>query len=315
MKNPDSFRSRLKKMRQRLGLTQEEMARDIGMTRTGYADIEHGAAGKSFMKLPAIARELGCRIDDLFPEMDQPKAGMRSEAEATEAKKSKERLRLCCGRKHVKERTPEILAAHDALGAAKTWFNAWGFIAPCPLCGRKNSAVEVRQDYEGTVTCHCKRCGADKAAIYRAVDMERWLGGHQTETQTKRKEQSEMCLRNKRFLSMDEIYGVNKCTTCVHYHVLYFGDDAFYGCKERNQYMSGAVWNRPGDDPLHPCKDYCADMAMLQNAKDRLNGAIDEIAKEMYGYRMRLDLLQEIERTCGSAHQADTDGQQAEEQP
>ena len=32
--------------------------------------IENGRNGKKFSYLPVIAKSLGCRIDDLFPEMD-----------------------------------------------------------------------------------------------------------------------------------------------------------------------------------------------------------------------------------------------------
>ena len=42
------------------------------MSRTGYADLEKAGSGKVFEKLPMIAKALGCRIDDLFPEMDEP---------------------------------------------------------------------------------------------------------------------------------------------------------------------------------------------------------------------------------------------------
>jgi len=44
------------------------------MSRTGYADLEKAGSGKVFEKLPAIAKALGCRIDDLFPEMDEKSA-------------------------------------------------------------------------------------------------------------------------------------------------------------------------------------------------------------------------------------------------
>ena len=80
----ESFCMRLRAKRKKAGKSQADFATDIGMTRTGYADIEHGVAGKSFMKLPALAKALGCRIDDLFPEMDDPGAEMPSEDAAPE---------------------------------------------------------------------------------------------------------------------------------------------------------------------------------------------------------------------------------------
>lgn len=68
----DGFAAQLRIYRKRSGKTQEEFARVVGMSRTGYADLEKAGSGKVFEKLPVIAKALGCRIDDLFPEMDMP---------------------------------------------------------------------------------------------------------------------------------------------------------------------------------------------------------------------------------------------------
>ena len=66
----DSFSNRLRKYRKKIGVTQEELAMRVGMSRTGYADLEKEGGGKTFGKLPALAKNLGCKIDDLFPEME-----------------------------------------------------------------------------------------------------------------------------------------------------------------------------------------------------------------------------------------------------
>ena len=66
----DGFSETLRKYRKRSKKTQEEVAKEVGMSRTGYADLEKAGSGKVFEKLPMIAKALGCRIDDLFPEMD-----------------------------------------------------------------------------------------------------------------------------------------------------------------------------------------------------------------------------------------------------
>ena len=58
-------------LRKRAGISQESVAAAAGMTRTGYQQIESGKNGRTLDKLPAIAKALGCRIDDLFPEMDE----------------------------------------------------------------------------------------------------------------------------------------------------------------------------------------------------------------------------------------------------
>lgn len=62
---------RIKERRKAAGLRQEDVARAIGITRAGYQMIESGRNGKSFSYLPKIAKAIGCRIDDLFPEMDE----------------------------------------------------------------------------------------------------------------------------------------------------------------------------------------------------------------------------------------------------
>ena len=49
------------------------MAGELGMTVPGYKRLEDGTGGKTFEKLPLLAKKLGCRIDDLFPEMDAQK--------------------------------------------------------------------------------------------------------------------------------------------------------------------------------------------------------------------------------------------------
>lgn len=69
----EEFSDRLRKLRREKGVSQLQMAEAIGLSRTGYAEIEHGVAVKTYKKLPAIAKSLGCRIDDLFPEMDDCK--------------------------------------------------------------------------------------------------------------------------------------------------------------------------------------------------------------------------------------------------
>ena len=70
----ESFCERLKSLRDAAGLCQQDMASKLGITRAGYQMIENGRNGKKFSYLPVIAKSLGCRIDDLFPEMDEDAA-------------------------------------------------------------------------------------------------------------------------------------------------------------------------------------------------------------------------------------------------
>lgn len=70
----EQINERIRNLRIKSGKSQTEVAESTGMSRTGYASIEQGITIKTFEKLPAIARALGCRIDDLFPEMDEATA-------------------------------------------------------------------------------------------------------------------------------------------------------------------------------------------------------------------------------------------------
>lgn len=64
------FCDRLKAVRLARGITAEQMAVEIGVTRDMVMKLESGKRGRSYSRLPKIAKALGCRIDDLFPEMD-----------------------------------------------------------------------------------------------------------------------------------------------------------------------------------------------------------------------------------------------------
>lgn len=48
------------------GLTQEELAINVGVTRVHISKIESGALTGSIKLLSRIAKELNCSIDDIF---------------------------------------------------------------------------------------------------------------------------------------------------------------------------------------------------------------------------------------------------------
>lgn len=66
----ETFGERLRGKRIEKGITVTEMANELGLTPDAVMKIESGKRGKTFEKLPTIAKMMGCRIDDLFPEMD-----------------------------------------------------------------------------------------------------------------------------------------------------------------------------------------------------------------------------------------------------
>ena len=68
----ETFGERVKRKRRERGLGAAEFAEMIGVTPDAVMKIESGKRGRAFDRLPKMAGALGCRIDDLFPEMDAP---------------------------------------------------------------------------------------------------------------------------------------------------------------------------------------------------------------------------------------------------
>ena len=64
---------RMREKREEAGKTCAEVATELGMSLQRYWNLENGNNCRTFEKLPAIAKSLGCRIDDFFPEMDDCK--------------------------------------------------------------------------------------------------------------------------------------------------------------------------------------------------------------------------------------------------
>ncbi|MBR1407382.1 MAG: helix-turn-helix transcriptional regulator [Clostridia bacterium] len=75
---------RLRELRLEKGYSLNTMADAVGMTPPGYLRLEDGTGGKTFEKLPVIAKTLGCPIDKLFPEMDPVDASADPEPEDDE---------------------------------------------------------------------------------------------------------------------------------------------------------------------------------------------------------------------------------------
>ncbi len=64
---------RLRELREKKGKSASALAAELGMSTQRYWHLENGDNGRTFEKLPRIAKALECRIDDLFPEMDEVK--------------------------------------------------------------------------------------------------------------------------------------------------------------------------------------------------------------------------------------------------
>lgn len=61
---------RIRAIREQKGMTCTALAEQVGISAQGMWNLESGNNGRTLDKLPKIAKALGCRIDDLFPEMD-----------------------------------------------------------------------------------------------------------------------------------------------------------------------------------------------------------------------------------------------------
>jgi len=69
----ERFGDRVRAIRREKGLRIADVSAVAGMTNDALLKIESGLRGKTLEKLPLLAKALGCRIDDLFPEMDEVK--------------------------------------------------------------------------------------------------------------------------------------------------------------------------------------------------------------------------------------------------
>lgn len=65
---------RIKQIREKKNMSCTALAEEVGITPQGMWSLENGNNGRTLDKLPRIAKALGCRIDDLFPEMDEATA-------------------------------------------------------------------------------------------------------------------------------------------------------------------------------------------------------------------------------------------------
>ena len=63
---------RVREIRRKKNIDAAELARAIGVSESTILKIEVGDRGKKCGLVPRLAKALGCRTDDLFPEMDEP---------------------------------------------------------------------------------------------------------------------------------------------------------------------------------------------------------------------------------------------------
>jgi putative transcriptional regulator len=61
-----AFKTRIKELRARYDLTQEDLAKRVGVTRQTIVYLEKGAYNPSLELAHRVAKALGTSIDDLF---------------------------------------------------------------------------------------------------------------------------------------------------------------------------------------------------------------------------------------------------------
>ncbi len=63
-KQPTTFGSRLRELREKAGLSREQLAQRAGMHKFGVAKLERGDREPSWASVQALARALGVKCDD-----------------------------------------------------------------------------------------------------------------------------------------------------------------------------------------------------------------------------------------------------------
>src|SRR5437763_1238227 len=66
MKQEPSLTNNVKAIRDRLGMSQQQLADAAGVTRQTIGNIEHGPFTPSAIVALRLAKTLGCRVEDLF---------------------------------------------------------------------------------------------------------------------------------------------------------------------------------------------------------------------------------------------------------
>ena len=72
METEKIFRDRLRKLRTERGVTQKQVAEDIGITEVGYRNYEKGHRKPTFAILPIIADFFNVSLDYLVGRTDNP---------------------------------------------------------------------------------------------------------------------------------------------------------------------------------------------------------------------------------------------------
>jgi putative molybdopterin biosynthesis protein len=149
------LRASIKRFRVQRGLTQQELARLVGLSRQSLNHIENGSTVPSAVVALQLARSLGCRVEDLF-ELGDVEGGLRATlAMPMRATSTKASPRVVIGsisgrwvahRLDPRQRPRDLTVAADAVlsqagRAGPPRFQAAGGLAPAR---RESSARRLR---------------------------------------------------------------------------------------------------------------------------------------------------------------------------
>ena len=65
----------VRQVRQRVGISQKDLARKVGITQAFLSEVETGTKSPSLLTAAKLARALGCTIDELYADDPGKEAG------------------------------------------------------------------------------------------------------------------------------------------------------------------------------------------------------------------------------------------------
>jgi len=109
----------LKKLRQEQDISQEFLAKKIGVSRPTYAQIENGARDMSVKEAQKLARFFGLSLEDFLAgkENIEPKVKLEKSIKKTRLKKQKQEMRISVPQEKVEKFKETLLYILERIGA------------------------------------------------------------------------------------------------------------------------------------------------------------------------------------------------------
>ncbi len=109
----------LKKLRQEQNISQEFLAKKIGVSRPTYAQVESGARDMSVKEAQKLARFFGLSLEDFLAgrENTEPKVKLEKSLKQTKLKKQKQEMRISVPQEKVEKFKETLLYILERIGA------------------------------------------------------------------------------------------------------------------------------------------------------------------------------------------------------